>query len=243
MIEVKDVDFSYKRKSQRQILDMSFTLKDNFFTCLMGHNGAGKTTLMKLIYGSLIPDLGEVLYDGRKIDMNSIFAYRQDVAFVTRDSDWHFGCSLLEYIRQKKVFYPKFDPDEFISILKLFSFPEDKLGLLYSELSTGEQMEVMVAFDLARHPKYIMLDEPFANLDPVAKIVLTECLHKRVMEEKLGVFLSTHLLEEITDIVDYVVIVENGRLVKCGDRDEVLQSFDAGNLCETLHNAAAQQRV
>ena len=83
-------------------------------------------------------------------------------------------------------------------------------------------MKLEISFVLARRPKLILLDEPLANIDPVFKVDVLELLQKGVAENETGVLISTHLLDEISDMVDYVNVLENGRLVRSGTRFEVL---------------------
>ncbi len=222
MIEVKNLEFSYGNGSKKEIENINLNLEDGLFTCLIGHNGAGKSTLMKLIYGCLLPSGGYIRYKGKKISRKTLFDYRSEVAFVTQEDHLHMDKSILSSLDFMKLLYPELDQDEFIEVLARFGLEAEKCKHTFGELSSGEKMQIMVALAFARHPRYMILDEPYANLDPLVKTELTRILHRKVTEGEMGVLLSTHLLDEITDIVDHVVVLEKGRIISYGSREDVL---------------------
>ncbi len=135
-----------------------------------------------------------------------------------------------------ETIYPDFKREEFAGLIKRFGVEEEKLKLARSimmgGLSSGEEMILKIAAAFARHPKYMILDEPFANLDPVAKIAVTDLLHERILKNEMGALVSTHLLDEITDVVDYVAVIEKGRLVKFADRENIIAG--EGDLSDVL---------
>ena len=104
----------------------------------------------------------------------------------------------------------------------LLAFNCKKFGLL----STGEKAKVETAFLLARTPKFIILDEPLANIDPVFKTDILQILQRSVADNGTGVLISTHLLDEISEMVDYIYVMKNGQIVKQGDRFELLGDED-----------------
>jgi len=231
MIECRNVSFSYKKKN-RQIDDISLKLEEGYFTCLIGHNGAGKTTLMKLLYGSLLPDSGTVEKDGSVLSIDSLCEHRSGLFFVTKEAVWHPDRPLMSYSKTLAKLYPKYSEEEFLENLRKLDFISGKdagtknLDKTFSELSYGERMKVITAFGLATHPEYMILDEPFANLDPLVKSELARMIHTRVTKDGMGVLISTHLLDEVSDMADYVAVMEKGRLVKYGDREEIMSNTD-----------------
>ncbi len=240
MITCKNVSYSYKGKKKPAVDQVSLTLQDKYFTALVGHNGAGKTTLMKLLFGALRPLEGEICVEGKAIRPNDLYAVRQKVFFVTQEAVWNLDGTIRFSADLLGRLYPGFVWDDFVKILKLLDYStgsEDRLSLKYSVLSRGEKMKVAIAFGLACHPSYMILDEPFANLDPVVKTDVAALLHEGVVSQKMGVLVSTHLVDEITDMVDYVAVMEKGRLVSCGDREEILAN---GSLRDALANGADQ---
>ncbi|MCM1256818.1 MAG: ATP-binding cassette domain-containing protein [Roseburia sp.] len=87
------------------------------------------------------------------------------------------------------------------------------------EVSTGEKKQIQLAFAMARRPKLLLLDEPGANLDPVFRVSLMDKLQSQIAREELSVILSTHILEDIEDVADYVGVMEEGRMSFFGDRE------------------------
>ncbi len=241
MIRINNLGFAYNKGKNKQIDNISLELKKDYFTCLYGHNGAGKTTLMNLIYGSLVPGVGSVEYDSKmlgnskgdsgasgsenykKVSLENLYDYRQDVAMVSAETMMDYAMSVADMLEMTAILYEKYDSDYFKEVLDRLDLGEDKLNNCFDELSKGEKMKVNIAFAMARHPKYLILDEPFANMDPVVKIEIARLLQESVLAGKMGVFVSTHLMDEIADMVDYVAVIENGKLVEFGDRDETTE--------------------
>ena len=257
MIECSNIHFhKNNKKSGFQIKDISLKLERGYFTCLLGHNGAGKTTMLKLLYGMLMPESGAVefdrrgiseLYDGKekaeadnigevsqrqKLIVNNLAAYHQICAYI--GDKWCIPfLSVKDNVDTLSVLYPEFDRKLYGSLLKKLDFNEP--DTLYFRLSTGQQMKVQLCFQLARRPKYIILDEPLANLDVVAKRDIIEVLQQGIKEWDMGVMLSTHLLDEISDVFDYIAVMEEGRLCEYGQRDEIFARHDTDSLRDVMH--------
>jgi ABC-2 type transport system ATP-binding protein len=80
----------------------------------------------------------------------------------------------------------------------------------------------------------MILDEPLANLDPVIKVDLMELLHRKAMEDNMGILISTHLVEDISDMVDFIGIMDDGEMKIFGDRESVFETFNSESLRELL---------
>lgn len=257
MIKCSNIHFHYNnKKSGFQIKDISLKIEPGYFTCLLGHNGAGKTTLLKLLYGMLMPESGDVVFDGKnisnekkydgkdiaesefhagyereKLTLKNIDKYHQMCAYVGEEWCIPF-LSVMDNVDTLSVLYPGFDWKLYGSLLKKLEFNEP--DTLYFRLSTGQQMKVQLCFQLARRPKYIILDEPLANLDVVAKRDIIEALQQGIKEWDMGVIMSTHLLDEISDVVDYIAVMEKGRLCEYGERDEIFAKHDTDSLRDVM---------
>lgn len=257
MIQCNNLHFHYKnKKSGFQIQDVSLRIEPGYFTCLLGHNGAGKTTLLKLLYGMLMPENGDVSfeweeissetrYDSReiagsdssecfekeKLTLHNIDTYHQICAYIGEEWCIPF-LSVKDNVEMLSALYPDFDETLYESLLEKFGFNES--DTLYFRLSTGQQMKVQLCFQLARRPKYIILDEPLANLDVVAKRDIIEVLQQGINEWNMGVLMSTHLLDEISDVVDYIAVIETGRLCEYGEREEIFSKHDADSLRDVM---------
>ncbi len=224
MIEIKDMEFRYgsvtKKEKKFEVKDASLKLEKGYISCLLGKNGAGKTTLLSLMYGMLKPKKGELLWDGKPVTKNNLTEYRQNVAYI--GENWCLqGLTVDHNIEMLSGFYPSFDKTYFDSLMKLAGADRVRESL-FGKLSKGEKFKVEIAFALARRPKYVILDEPLANIDPVFKIDILDILQKGVSDNEIGILLSTHLLDEISDMVDYINVMEDGRITTSGTRFEVL---------------------
>jgi ABC-2 type transport system ATP-binding protein len=224
MLTAKNIYYRYglvkAKKEDFELCDISLILEPGYVSCLLGKNGSGKTTLLNLLYGMRKPKSGEILWKGQRLEDKTLADFRQEVAYV--GEAWCVeSMTVSQNIEMLSILYPAFDRGYFDSLMKLAGV-EGCLDQVFSALSTGERVKVEISFVLARRPKLILLDEPLANIDPVFKVDVLELLQKGVAENETGVLISTHLLDEISDMVDYVNVLENGRLVKSGTRFEVL---------------------
>ena len=222
MLTANNINYRYglAKKDAFELQDVSLTLEPGYVSCLLGKNGSGKTTLLNLLYGMRKPKSGEILWKDQRLDDKTLADFRQEVAYV--GEAWCVeSMTVAQNMEMLSVLYPAFDRGYFDSLMKLAGV-EGCLNKVFSALSTGERVKVEISFVLARRPKLILLDEPLANIDPVFKVDVLELLQKGVAENETGVLISTHLLDEISDMVDYVNVLENGRLIKSGTRFDVL---------------------
>lgn len=192
---------------------------------IIGANGCGKSTLFLNIIGILKPKKGSVIYAGEKIQYNKKFLrkFRQKVSIVFQDPD-------------KQIFYSNVYDDVAFALRNL-DFPEDtikervecalrKTGAYeFKEkpvhfLSYGQKKRVAMAGVLAMDSDIILLDEPTAGLDPVMTESVTEIIHK-LGEEGKKIVISSHNMDSIYDICDYVYVLSKGKVVGEGSVEEV----------------------
>ncbi|MBD5106134.1 MAG: ABC transporter ATP-binding protein [Lachnospiraceae bacterium] len=246
MLSVKNISYNYSKKGFG-IKDINIDLADGYFTTLLGKNGAGKTTLLKLMYKMLLPKSGEIIWNGEEIGPKNLCDFKKDVAYVD-DSGWcRESLTLNENVDLFSGMYEQFDTKEFEDYLNKFELDCNLDEKHFSELSKGEQMKYLIAFALARKPKFLIMDEPFTNLDPIVKTDLIEAIHQKVMNDNMGVIMSTHLVEDVSNITDYVVIMEEGKVKLFGDRDTVMtdksvMSFRELMVSEVWKNCLKEKR-
>ena len=192
---------------------LSFTVEDAQMLGFVGPNGAGKTTAMRIALGLLEPDDGSVLWNGKP---------------VTEDARRRFG-----YMPEERGLYPKMRVLDHLIYLARLSGVDDaqcpakadhwikELGLQdratdrVETLSLGNQQRVQLAAALIHDPELLVLDEPFAGLDPVGVDLLSAVLRQQV-DSGVPVMFSSHQLELVERICDAVVIINRGRLVASG---------------------------
>ena len=238
MIEVKNLSYKEKNsKNKFSIENISFELEDGYIMSLLGKNGSGKTTLLNLIYGMFKSDAGEMLWNGKVINSENNYDFKCEVAYVGGEK-WCFETkSIDENVKILKHLYKNFDEELFDEYVKYFDLKESDRSKEYSELSTGQRMLFQIAFAMARRPKMLIMDEPMANLDPVVKIDIMELLQKKVEKENISIIISTHLVEDISDMTDYIGIIDNGNLIEFNNREEIFDKYKADGLREILVKA------
>lgn len=223
MLEARDLQYRYgltAGEKNFELQGVSMKLEEGYLSCLLGRNGAGKTTLLSLLYGMLKPWAGEVLWNGEPLTGKNLVRFRREVAYA--GETWCAeNMTLGKNVEMLSLLYPSFDRAYFESLVKLAGV-EDCMEKRFATLSTGERVKSEIAFLMARRPKFILLDEPLANIDPVFKVDVLELLQKAVAENETGVLISTHLVDEISDVVDYVYVLEKGKLAKAGSKLEML---------------------
>ena len=222
-LHVKNLGKKYRNK--RVITDISLSLYKGEVVALLGPNGAGKTTTFYGIAGLVIPEEGTVLLNGK------------DVTFLPMYRRAKLGMGYLP--QEASIFRGLSVQDNILSILELWepskSNQKQKLDALLQEfsishlrtssalsLSGGERRRVEIARCLASEPEYVLLDEPFAGIDPVAVGEIRDIV-SALKNRGIGVLITDHNVRETLKIVDRAYILNEGRLLKSGTPDEVIQ--------------------
>jgi ABC-2 type transport system ATP-binding protein len=204
--------------SVQALVDCSFAVARGRMLGFLGPNGAGKTTSMRAVFGLVSIDSGELLWDGRPVGL---------------DERLRFG-----YMPEERGLYPRMPVAEQIAYLgSLHGLSRrsaqraalgwlERLGLAdraaakVEELSHGNQQRAQLAAALVHEPDLLVLDEPFAGLDPVAVQTLADVLRAEAARGAAVLF-SSHQLELVEDICEEVAIIDRGRVVATGDVDEI----------------------
>lgn len=184
---------------------------------LVGPNGAGKTTLLHLLVGLLRPTTGRLRVLG--VGGAGAPSQRSRVAFVAQDKPLYRGFRVAEMLAFGGWTNPHWDSALAESRLHQLDIP---LGQRVGKLSGGQQAQVALAVALGKQPELLVLDEPVANLDPLARVAFLRVLMEAVATTGLSVVLSSHLLADLERVCDHLILLAAGHVQLCDDTETLL---------------------
>ncbi|MCW4353815.1 ABC transporter ATP-binding protein [Hoyosella sp. YIM 151337] len=185
-------------------------------TALIGANGAGKTTLMSMVAGLLRPDSGTISVLGQAPRYDHIL---DGVSYLAQHKPLYPSLSVAEMLDFGADTNPDWDADYAREIATSTGIG---LRARVKHLSPGQRTIVAVALVLGRRPDLLMLDEPMADLDPLARRTVAQILMADVAERGTTLLLSSHVLSEVADLADAMILLGNGQVRLEGPIDEVL---------------------
>jgi ABC-2 type transport system ATP-binding protein len=207
-IDIRQITKYYGK--QKVLSNVSFRIGHSELTGFLGPNGAGKSTLMKIVTGSIMPEHGEVLINGRKITVDNP-EIKKDIGYLPENNPLYPDLYIRECLEIAAGFYhiprPASRIMEIISLTGLESEKNKKIGAL----SKGYRQRVGLAQALVHNPSVLILDEPTSGLDP-NQLDEIRMLISQISREKT-VLLSSHILGEIEAICNRVVIINRGQMV------------------------------
>ena len=209
-----------KRYRKRWALsDCTLSVPAGHVTGLVGPNGAGKTTLLNLAVGLLAPTTGTVEVLGG--EPASSEAQLAKVGFVAQDAPIYSGLTVADHLRLGAHMNPRWDAgvaEHRISQLGLD--PAQKAG----KLSGGQRAQLALTLAIAKRPDVLILDEPIASLDPLARREFLQTLMEVTAEHELSVVMSSHLVSDLERICDYLIVLVASRVQVTGEVDDLLSS-------------------
>lgn len=233
---------------QWALRDCTLTIPAGRVAALVGPNGSGKTTFLHLAVGLLQPTDGRVEVFGGAVAHDAQALTR--VAFLAQEKPLYRSFRVREMLRFGRDLNPRWDGNLARQRLEELEIPLDrKVG----GLSGGQQTQVALTLALAKRPSLLVLDEPLADLDPLARHDVTRHLMAAVAETGLTVLLSSHVVPDFKDTCDWLVVLNKGRVQVSGDIDELLadhhlivgpadeaEAVAAGHPVVTRHSAGRQ---
>jgi ABC-2 type transport system ATP-binding protein len=187
---------------------------------LVGPNGAGKTTFLHLAAGLLRPTVGEIRIFGRSPQAQPLLLLDR-VGFVAQDTPLYPGFSVSEMLAFGRHLNQRWDQATAEARVRALGIPIDKR---VGQLSGGQRAQVALALALGKHPELLLLDEPVARLDPLARREFMQRLTEAVVEEGASVLLSSHVVGDLERVCDYLMIISSGRVQVAGDIEDLLGS-------------------
>jgi ABC-2 type transport system ATP-binding protein len=217
VIEVKNVWKSFKTVQAVKGIDL--VIHRGQFTALLGPNGAGKTTLVEMIEGIQKPDSGEISIMGKHWKGNEDELHRiiglslQETRFIDK----------LRVTETLRLFASFFDlgMEKVNEIIEIVGLGEKRRSYVVN-LSGGQRQRLAIGLALLNTPAILLLDEPTTGLDPNARREIWEILTRLKKESETSMILTTHYMEEAEKLCDYVVIMDNGIILREGTTSQLL---------------------
>jgi ABC-2 type transport system ATP-binding protein len=207
-----------KRYGRRQALtDCTLELPPGHVVGLVGPNGAGKTTLLKIACGMLSPTTGRVEVLGEQ--PNGGPAHLARVGYVAQDTPTYASLSVADHLTFGAKMNPAWDAKLARDRIEQLGLnPKQKAG----KLSGGQRAQLALTVAVAKRPELLILDEPVASLDPLARRAFLRHLMESVAEHDTSVILSSHLVSDLERVCDYLVVLVSSRVQLAGETDDVI---------------------
>ncbi len=222
-LEAQHLAKSYK--TRKVVEDVSMSINSGEIVGLLGPNGAGKTTCFYMIVGLIKADNGKILISGKDVTHLPMHGRaRQGIGYLPQEASIFRKLSVADNImailETRKDLNRKERDDKLDSLLREFHILHlrDSLGM---SLSGGERRRVEIARALATDPQFILLDEPFAGVDPISVTDIKQII-QHLKDKGIGVLITDHNVRETLDICDKAYIVNAGHIIAEGDAETVL---------------------
>lgn len=200
--------------------DCSFQVPTGRVAALVGPNGAGKTSLLHLSVGLLGPSAGGVSVFGHSPSRQPREVLPR-IGFVAQDHPLYRSFTVGDMLTMGRKLNPRWEQTIATRRLDQLGIPLDRR---IDKLSGGQHAQVALTMALAKRPELILLDEPLASLDPLARREFMRALMDATAERGLTVLLSSHIITDLERICDYLIIVSQGRVQLVGDIEEIVRS-------------------
>ena len=235
-VEFKNVSYAYNYKTaneKKALNDISFYLDSNKIHGIIGPIGSGKTTLLELMNGLNKPTSGSInvgkynLTDRRKLNFTR---YRYDVGLVYQFPDKQFFCNTVgeEIAFSEKIYDKKHKSlkNKVINVLKMVGLDETYINRSPLKLNGGEKRRIAIASVLISNPKLLIMDEPTIGLDNNSKKRLMKLLKALKEKHNKTIIIVTHDVDMLYEIVDNVIVLNKGNIVKTGSKIDVFKNVE-----------------
>ena len=215
VIETRELAKRYRQVTA--LSDCTITVPEGRISALIGPNGAGKTTLLRLLSGLAKPSDGDVAVLGAAPRQDP--AFLADIGFLAQEIPLYRRFTAEDHIGAGAHLNPRWDAASVRQRLNSLDIP---LNQAVGTLSGGQRAQVALALTLAKRPRLLLLDEPVAALDPLARRHFLGTLADAVAAGGLTVVLSSHLVADLERVCDHLILLAASRVQLCGDIDTVL---------------------
>lgn len=212
VVELQNLTKSYGNETA--ISDISFSLEDNKIYGLLGRNGAGKTTIMHIITAQLFATSGELKVFGEHPYENS--RVLKQICFIKESQKYPETFRVIDILEVAETLFPNFDREFAYSLIEDFNLP---LKRRIKKLSRGMLSSVGIVIGLASRAPLTIFDEPYLGLDAVARSLFYDRLITDYAEHPRTVVLSTHLIDEVSQLLEHVMVIDKGKLIMNEDAE------------------------
>ncbi len=210
-----------KEFSDFKLDNVSFRLEKGMVMGLVGENGAGKTTIIRLILNAIEKNGGNIRIFGMDNDAEEI-ACKERIGYVADEDYLIVSSNIKNYAKAFAHIYKNWDQPLFEKYAKMWNLPPKKK---FSEYSKGMKTKAMLALTLAHHPELLILDEPTAGLDPIARIEVLDILREIVGDGEKSVLFSTHITGDLDKIADCVTVLNGGKITESTEIDKIEEKY------------------
>ncbi len=228
MIKIKKLNKSFKKN--HVLKDISLSISGPGVVALLGPNGSGKTTMLKCFLGMVLPDSGDILFNGQSTLKQ--YQYREKISYLSQIARFPENLTAKELISLMKEIKPgRTREDQFVHMFNLEKELDKKMG----SLSGGTRQKVNITLALMHDDPLIILDEPSTGLDPLSLRELKDFIHEERERGKL-VLITTHILSLAEELADDVIFLLDGNVFFNGSISELLSNQHELNLENAIAN-------
>ena len=241
MLKVENITKEFTKKtSEKETItflandNISFTAKPGEVVGILGPNGAGKTTLLRIIAGIMEPSKGTVTIDDKTYKKDSI-EIKKEIAYLSGNTKLYKDISPYELLEMTASYYGLSKKEyqkkikEISNKFNMTSFLHQRIGTL----STGQYQRTSISRCLIHNPKYYILDEPTSGLDVISSKTIIDFI-KEMKKENKCILYSTHYMEEAENICDKIVMINKGKIIIEGSKEEILRKTKTTNLRDSF---------
>ena len=203
-------------------LEVSFEMPEGRISGLIGRNGSGKSTIFKSILNLIKIDAGKIIYRGK--DISKITSEeKEDFGIALADSVFSRHLTVKQIRRLCKGFYQNFDQELFDQMLQKMQLPLNKK---VKEFSTGMQAKLRLLVAISHQPKFLLLDEPTAGLDVIARQEILDFIRDyMIMNEEVSMIISSHIASDLEGLCDDLYFLQDGRIIFHEETDALLSNY------------------
>lgn len=216
-LEIKNINKTFK--TVKALVNVSTEFETSHIYALLGRNGAGKSTLMNIIARRIFQDSGQVLLDGIEIKTDELLSN----IYLMSEHSFYGNKKVGEAFKLAKTFDLDFDSEYALKLSKLFKL---SVNQKITKLSTGYSTVFKVIMALSSSCKFVLMDEPILGLDANHRTAFYKLLLSRFAEKQESVcyIISTHLIDEVSSLIEKAIIIKDGNILVQGDVDDLLKN-------------------